>query len=275
MKLFISFDLEGMAGITFWREISENKEQYRYYKKIVTDQIKYVCESLFKHFKLLRSITLCDSHAFGNNFLYDELPDNVDLIKGYPRRYYMMEGLDENYGGVIFLGYHVGIGKIGNMDHTYSAGIIHNIKINNKIANEFLINSYLAGEMKVPVIMAAGGNKFINHVKSYNENIETAVLKEEIGKFSAKMINMEKIKKRIDKTVSSIKSVEKYPVISVKKPIKGEIELKDTKYSEVASLIPGIKRITGRKIIFYSDTMKSFYETLMAIIFCCKGLPNL
>jgi D-aminopeptidase len=127
--------------------------------------------------------------------------------------------------------------------------------------------------MNVPVLMAAGGNRFINYVKKYNESIATIITKEEIGKFSAKMVNMNELKNRIDKTISSMHSVDKYPVITISSPIKCEIELKNTKYAEVASLIPNVKRLSGRKIIYKSDTMRSIYEILMAIIFCCRGLP--
>ncbi len=274
MKLFISVDLEGMAGVTFWKEIVENGKNVGYFKKIVTEQINYICSSLFDRYDSLKKITICDSHSSGDNYLYDKLPDNVDLIKGFPRRYYMVEGLNNTYDGVIFLGYHVGIGQVGNMDHTYSSSLIYDIKINNQNMNEFLINSYFAGEKNIPVILVSGGDKFVDFVKTHYPSIEYVATKKEIGKFSAKMKNLKSIKGKIHDVVSKLQDPEKYPVIKPDKPLNCKIDLMNTKYAEVSSYIPSIKRTGGRTIEFNTDSIEVFYETLMSIIFCSLGIKH-
>ena len=274
MKLFISVDLEGMAGVTFWKEIGAEGENTNYYKKIITTQINYVCRSLFERFESLKQITICDSHSSGDNYLYDKLPDNVVLIKGFPRKYYMMEGLDSSYDGVIFLGYHVGIGRIGNMDHTYSSSVIYDLKINDNRMNEFLINSFFAGDKNVPVIMASGGNRFVEHVNKYYPGIETIVTKNEIGKFAAKMENLKSIENKFINKISGFEKLQKYPVVKPSLPLRCKIDLTNTKFAEVASLIPTVSRTEGRRIEFSCDSMVKFYETLMAIIFCSNGIKK-
>ena len=267
MKLFISFDSEGFAGITFWHEIFQSEKEFGYYRKLITEQINELCYALFDKYKDLEKITLCDSHAWGNNYLYETLPENVELIKGFPRRYYMMEGLDNSYDGVAFIGYHTQIGGIGNLDHTYSSSIFE-IKINGEIVDEFLINSHFAGEIGVPVFLALGGDKFVENARK--QDVKAVVLKEELGKFSAKMPSLSEVKRRIREGVekSDVKRDGRlFNEWLVNDKVKAEIELNSTVFAETASWIPKVERIDGRKISVIADSMKEFYEILMAITF--------
>src|SRR6056297_3515965 len=264
MKLYISMDLEGIAGVSFWHDIKKGSSDFKYFKNIVTEQVNNICKSLFERYKSLDKITICDSHSYGENLIYDNLIENVELIKGFPRKYYMMEGLDEGYAGIIYLGYHVGIGKVGNLDHTYSSSKIYEIKI----------NSFLASEYEIPIISLISGDKLINELKEKHDSIEYIVTKNEIGKFSAKMKNYNNLTKEISERIRSFKDFNLYSTIKPKYPLNVEINLTNTKFAEVASLIPGIKRQSGRNIQFNVESMKKFYKLLMAVIFISNGVSN-
>ena len=274
MKLYISMDLEGIAGVSFWHDIKKGSSDFKYFKNIVTEQVNNICKSLFERYKSLDKITICDSHSYGENLIYDNLIENVELIKGFPRKYYMMEGLDEGYAGIIYLGYHVGIGKVGNLDHTYSSSKIYEIKINGKEMNEFYINSFLASEYEIPIISLISGDKLINELKEKHDSIEYIVTKNEIGKFSAKMKNYNNLTKEISERIRLFKDLNLYSTIKPKYPLNVEINLTNTKFAEVASLIPKIKRKGGRNIQFNVKSMKKFYKLLMAVIFISNGVSN-
>ena len=158
----MSVDLEGFAGISFWHEAEAGSPAAARGIEAANIQLGMMCKALKKRYADLEVITVCDSHSMGTNIYWSELPEYAELIRGFPRRYYMMEGLDESYDGVVFAGYHAGAGRRGNMDHTYSASLIHRISVNGREVNEMEINSLLAGEFGVPVIMAAGGDLFVN-----------------------------------------------------------------------------------------------------------------
>lgn len=274
MKLYISVDLEGMTNVNFWHEIDFRDPSFEYHRKIVNKQIIQICNSLFKRYKELKKITICDSHAFGNNILYEELPENVELIRGFPRPYYMMEGLTEEYSGVLLLGYHSKSGDIGNLDHTYSLKI-DNIYINGKEMSEFLINSYLAGEYGVPTIFTSGGNEYIKYVHSLDLEVDTLVTKEELGKFSSKIQSSEVLEKNIHESIMHLKEVKEYTPIKIESNLEVQIRFLDTLYAEVASWIPTVTRENGKTIRYSTKNIKEFYEILMVIIFLLEASSTL
>jgi len=111
MKVFVSMDLEGLAGIASWSEVAPKIS-------------KEVAELVEEH---------------GDNIPYAITRDctNVSVVRGALRRNYMMSGLDGSFDRVIFLGYHAGVGTLNAvMDHTYSGSIVQNIWINNMKMNE-------------------------------------------------------------------------------------------------------------------------------------------
>ncbi len=267
MKLFITVDLEGFSSVSAWHEVSGNTPAFAQHQKTITKVLTRLCELLYKRFPNLSMITVCDSHAKGDSIIYEQLPAGVELVKGFPRRHYMMEGLNDTYAGVLFLGYHSGVGGFGNMDHTYSASVIYEIKINGEPVDEFLINAYLAGEYNVPVLCSIGGDKHIDDINRYNKKITTVVTKTELGKFSSIAPSYDDVDARLVHAIASMNEPVEYPVLRIEKPIIAEIMLINTIFAEVASLIPTVERIGGRTIRITSASVKEFYTTLMAVLF--------
>ncbi len=123
MKIFISVDMEGVSGLTYWQE-KEEKIQ-----KFMTDEVLSVVEGVME-FDRESEVLICDSHSYGRNIDITRLPQNVKLISGYPREFYMISGIDESFDAGIFVGYHAPVGAInGQMDHTYSSSTIFEVKI--------------------------------------------------------------------------------------------------------------------------------------------------
>src|SRR5450756_2819098 len=76
------------------------------------------------------AIVIADSHSRGQNLLLDRLPQDVQVVRGYPRPLYMVEGADESCDAALFVGYHAPIGTLhGSMDHTYSSASIYEISL--------------------------------------------------------------------------------------------------------------------------------------------------
>ena len=61
-----------------------------------------------------------DSHGSGQNILIEELNKEVKLIRDWPRPLIMMEGIDETFDAVFFIGYHSKEGsKNATLAHNY------------------------------------------------------------------------------------------------------------------------------------------------------------
>ena len=56
-------------------------------------------------------IVVCDSHGNGQSVLIDKLPDDVRLVRGFPRPLEMMQGIDDSFAAAVFIGYHGASGR--------------------------------------------------------------------------------------------------------------------------------------------------------------------
>jgi D-amino peptidase len=131
----------------------------------------------------VKEIWIKDTHGVGRNLSFDNLPENVNLVKafnGHP--FGMMQELDNSFAAAIMVGYHSMAGSGGNpLAHTLDDEEIEWIKINDKCASEFLLNAYTASYVGVPVICVSGDEALCEHVKQINGNIRTISVGKGVG----------------------------------------------------------------------------------------------
>ena len=135
-KVFVSFDYEGIGGVASWTETEGN----RAWNELATRQVTAFCTGLLER-DPQAEIVVADSHANGNNLLWEHLPAQVSLVRGFPRNFYMFEGLDHSFTHLVLFGYHSAMGAGGMMDHTYSSSSFYEIRINGSPVDEGIINA--------------------------------------------------------------------------------------------------------------------------------------
>ena len=166
MKIYISLDMEGIAGTFTWAQEENNRAEVR---KCMSRQVEWVIDGIrsSKINKKIDEIVIADSHSSGDSLLYEitAIDERLHLIFGYPRPKYMMPAFDETYSIVFFVGYHGGIGTLNSsMDHSYSPRF-HKIWIQDIPVNESLINAAYAGYYNVPVGLVIGDDALYNQLK--------------------------------------------------------------------------------------------------------------
>ena len=275
MKLYISVDIEGLAGIVHF---SQEKEEKQLFRKAMHNQLEWIIEGIHQSEKNdeIEEITIADSHGTGMNLDYDflsDLDDRISLISGYPRPNYMMPLLDESYDAVFFVGYHGAVGSMhANMDHTYALSVIHRLRINNKAMSETQINAAYASEFNIPVALIVGDNALkeeVNKVMPWVEYVET---KQSISRFSAKYYPKKVIKENTIHAVNKVLSsdLKALPLLTFDKPYRVEIEFNFGAQFDLAQTIPNIEIIDGRTIAFTSHNYKELFEMIMMVIYTVR-----
>ncbi|MEK4494435.1 M55 family metallopeptidase [Ureibacillus sp. FSL W8-0352] len=179
MKVYISADLEGVAGSTTWIETEKNTPDYAPFQKQMTKEVEAAIEGAIAGGAT--EIILKDAHDSARNIDFSNLPENVKIIRGWTGDpMCMVAGLDESFDRAIFIGYHSKGGSHRNpLAHTLVVNA--DVKINGEYASEFLINAYAAALHGVPVAFVSGDVGLTEEIKSVNENIVTLPIKEGIG----------------------------------------------------------------------------------------------
>ena len=130
LKVFISVDMEGLAGVVSGRECSSSGEDYDYFRRIMTLEANAAIEGALA--AGAGEIVVRDGHGSKTNILPDLLHPKAKLLRGTTAKpENMMLGIDETFDAVIFIGYHAKAGtEEGIISHTSSGNVI-DLSINN------------------------------------------------------------------------------------------------------------------------------------------------
>ncbi len=183
MKLFISADLEGTTGITLWDETENGHSRYAYFQQQMTKEVAAACQGALN--AGCTDILVKDAHDSACNLIPSMLPEETRIFRGWGSDILsMMAGLEKDYDGVFFTGYHSGAGMDTNpLSHTMNTRNNY-VKINGRIAPELMINSLTAAYLGVPVRLVTGDKGLCDWMKAINPNIETVAVSEGRGRGS-------------------------------------------------------------------------------------------
>ena len=155
MKVFISADIEGCCGVFSNIETHKNEAVYAPFAKQMTKEVLAVCEAA--HEAGADEIVVKDGHGDASNIDPLQMPSYVTLIRGKSGHpYNMMFGLDPTFDAVLYVGYHAAAGcPEFAVSHTSTGNSLY-ITLNGKRMSEFMLNSFTAASLGVPVAFISG-----------------------------------------------------------------------------------------------------------------------
>jgi D-amino peptidase len=277
MKAFISVDLEGMPYIVIPGHLNLKGPLYEEARRIATKITLITADELNKNG--YEKVTIADSHGPMVNIIVDELPEYVEIVRGFPRPLSMVSGV-EGCKTAMFLGYHAKFGTAkSTFDHTYSSASISRVEVNGVAASEFLLNAYVAGELGVPIALVAGEAQLLqDDVKKNAPWAQTVALKSSLSRLSAKSASMVSIEKELREAVKRAAVAQRkgrIELLTAKKPVKMGINFLASQYADAAELLPYIKRIDGLRIEYTTKNMAEAYKTLELLTLASSGIQGL
>ena len=159
MKIYIFADMEGISGVSGSSFVTADGAKYALGCKFITRDVNICAQACFD--AGADAVTVRDGHGAGTSILWE------NLIPG-------IEGAD----AVILLGYHAMAGTPGALlEHTYSSKSIQNIWLNGKLIGEFGLDTLIAGEKGLPVIMTSGCDKLCREAEAFSPEVVTCQVK--------------------------------------------------------------------------------------------------
>ncbi len=180
MKLFISADIEGCAGLAIPAEAHRQEAVYQAFAREMTDEVLAACEAARE--MGATQIVVKDGHGDASNIDPLQMPDYVKLIRGKSGHpYNMMWGIDESFDGVLYIGYHAPAGNPEfSISHTSTGNSLY-IRLNGEYMSEFMLNTCTAASLGVPVLFLSGDEAICGLARKQAPWIETAVTKWGVG----------------------------------------------------------------------------------------------
>ncbi|MDP6520026.1 MAG: M55 family metallopeptidase [Planctomycetota bacterium] len=166
MKIYISADIEGIAGIAHWDEATPDKPEYGVFRERMTEHVAAACEGAIAGGAT--EIVVKDAHEGGRNILAERLPRCAQLIRGWSEHpLLMVQELDPSFDAVAFVGYHSMAGSGGNpLAHTLSSSTVFRMRINGQPISEFHLYAYAAGTLGVPTALVSGDRELCTEVRA-------------------------------------------------------------------------------------------------------------
>lgn len=265
MKIFISADLEGVNGVVSPGDIIPGEPGYEASRVLMTEEVNAVVEGLFQGGAT--EITVCDSHEIAQNLRYDLLDERVSLISGATRDGSMVHSIDSSYDGLVLLGHHAMFGtQNAVLDHTYDQYLIRELKVNGMPLGEFGLNSLVAAERGVPVIMTSGDDALEREAKAFCSDVEVAVVKKAEGRFCAKCLPKAESKRLLTDTARrAVSTIQERCCVEVPESPVLEITFQQTCMADGTMRVKDIKRIGPMTIEYACSSMSEVMDMRQVI----------
>lgn len=273
MKILIAVDMEGVTGVTTWEQVTPGQAEYARFRRLMTQDVNAAIRGAFD--AGADEIIVADGHWHGTNILIEELDPRARLNTGSPSPFSMMQGIDESVDGVMFVGYHARNGSPNAiLDHTWSSKSVANVWLNDMLTGEYGLNAAVAGHFGVPVIMVSGDQTACGQVTDLLGNVETAVIKQAVGRFAGECLAPQITQDMI--CLSAQRAVERFAEgdvpdpFALDTPITVTVEFFTSDMADRATRIP----FTKREEMCVSLTVKemvSAYNGFRAMVMLAAG----
>lgn len=255
-KIYISADLEGVTGAVSDQQLGTGGFEYERFRRFMTDEVLAAIAGA--RAAGAGEILVSDSHGNGQNLLIDELPDNVMIVRSWPRRLSMMHGLDNTFDGAVFIGYHSGTtNPDGVRAHTMSSATLADVRINGRSANETVWNAAIAGHLGVPIIAISGDDATIAEARAtLGDGFEPAVVKWAHSFHSATTLTpaagQAVIRGAVERAVRRLDEIEPY---HVDVPVTVTVRFKNYQPSQLLAFLPLFERVDAHAVRFEATDM--------------------
>lgn len=266
MKLLISADIEGTAGIATWAETAKTDPEYGYFRKQMTKEVKAACQGALDSGRT-DEILVRDAHGSACNIIPEELPRSVKIMRsweGAPGG--MMSGIREGVDAVAMTGYHSAAYTAGNpLSHT-SNRQNQFIKINGRLASEFMINAYTAAYYGATVLFVSGDEFLCESAKELCPSIVTAAVGSAYGDASIGMHPLDAQEMIYEGMKYALQK--ETPAAGIKLPEHFTVEVEFKEYGKAyrGSFFPGAEKAGCKGLVFenddYFEVLRFFFFTL-------------
>ena len=270
MKILIAADMEGVSGVVHWDHVDSKHKEYARFRKLMTGDVNAAIEGAFEGGA--EEVIVADGHGNGRNILVEELDPRARLNSGSPSPFAMVQGVDTGIDAAIFIGYHARVGSTNAiLDHTWSSTCVANVWLNGKLVGEIGWNSSVCGHFGAPVIMISGDQTACAEAKALiGDALQTAVVKQARGRMAAECLppelSAQKIREAAARAVRGLRAGQAPPPLRLEAPIQVRLELVTSDMADRAALLPGAKRLEGKRIEIMVDDAATAYRAFRSAV---------
>jgi D-amino peptidase len=280
MRIYVSVDMEGLAGVAHAQQVAfgpnSDRTDYDRSRALMAGEANAAIETAFE--LGAREVVVNDSHWQMRNLRAEDLNEAARLIVG-DKPLSMTQGIGEapdgSFDGAVFIGYHAGAGnQKGVISHTYSSATVLEVRVNGAPHNEAGVNAIRLGHFGVPVLLVAGDDALAAEVEALLPWAERVIVKRGLGYSLADSLSPHAARAAIREGMKrAIERLDRMQPYEPSLPLRGELDLRLPVMADYAAVVPGVERIGPRTVAFSAPDGDRFYRLFVSLV-RLAGVPT-
>ncbi|HEU5033255.1 MAG TPA: M55 family metallopeptidase [Mycobacteriales bacterium] len=246
MRVFISVDMEGVAGVATIDQIIRGGSGYPRAQELMTAEANAAIRGAFAGGAT--EVLLNDSHGTMDNLLHAQLDPRARLVFGAPRASCMVQGITREDALAVFIGYHAGAGAEGVLSHTFSSNFTE-LRVNGAPMTEAEVNGWYAGGLGVPVGVVSGDDRICEVAQKAFPGVAVVETKRALGWSATDSLPPETACASIEATVAAaVTGLGDLVVPAVPDQLTLEVDFASVLGADLAGVVPGTQRLSARTL---------------------------
>jgi D-amino peptidase len=269
VKVFISFDMEGVAGIVDWSQCGPGPG-YETGCRLLLGEVNAAIDGAISGGA--DEIICNDSHGTMNNLDPEALHGQASYVSGRHKPLYMMQGMEPGVDAIFMIGYHGSVsGESSVLSHTYNPGVISRVELNGTEVGESGINALVAMACQAPVALITGDARTIADAEPFLPGAEQVVVKESITRMAAANMHPEAARSAI--AAGARRAVERaagIPAPAISLPARLDVHTLTADMAEVASWVRGAEQTGVRTVSIEGDDPLAIFRAFVAVTYITR-----
>jgi D-amino peptidase len=265
VRVFISVDMEGVAGVATLDQVVRGGHGYPRAQELMTAEADAAIRGAFAGGAT--EVVVADSHGTMDNLIVERLDRRAAVVTGGHRPQVMMQGLHPGDAMAVFVGYHAAAGQHGVLAHTFSSNFTE-VRLDGRPVSEAEVNALYSASFGVPVGVVTGDDQICALAEKSFPEVRTAQVKTAEGWASAVSLSPSDATDLIEATVAdAVTNAER-----LARPPSPENHLLEVDFStplaaDLASSVPGSVRAGGRTLRYGPAAPDEMISTIMAFYY--------
>lgn len=259
MRVFVSVDMEGVAGVATLDQILRGGSGYPRAQELMTEEANAVVRGAFD--AGASEVLVNDSHGTMDNLLHDRLDPRARLLFGHPRPQCMAAGVSAEDDVALFIGYHAAAGQPGVLAHTFSTNFTQ-LRIDGQPCSEADVNALLCAEVGVPVGLVSGDDRICAQWSGRAATVQTKVA---YGFASAESHSPRAVREQLQARVADV--VRQAGTLARPHPPgpqRLEVDMVSPLHADFAAATPRTQRLGAVTLCYDAETGDELVRAVMA-----------
>jgi D-amino peptidase len=266
MRVLVSVDMEGAAGVVDGEDVSPGTVEYERNRRLLTEEANAAVRGVHA-FDPGAEVLVTEAHGPFRNLVPEMLDRRAELLRGKPKPDGMLAGISGGADAALFIGYH---GKAGTarsvLAHTINGGVIADVRCDGRSFGELGLNATFAAHAGVPPVLVAGDDTVAAEAADVAPGMHAVVVKRALGGRAAALLHPEEARERIEREVPrALADRESVRAPRFDGPVLLEVDVLKPFMAERALLVPGVELAGGCTLRYAAADFPAAYRVTQLV----------